>query len=117
MLFPEKIKVGPLWYTIVHDHKFVERTDAWGQHMDGSCIIRLTNKDNGNDATEAFYAVVQMHELLHAIERVYLPPKLHLKEDQINAIAKGLVQVVRDSRIDLLDEEHGPDSLMEKQVG
>lgn len=92
MKIPEKVKVGFLDYEVERvAEPFVNGSTAVdGTHNCADAKIRIA--ENGN---EDYKNMVFVHELLHAIDFVYCAESL--TETQIEQMAKGLYQVIKDT--------------------
>jgi hypothetical protein len=64
---PDRVKVGPLWYSIVWmDREFEDRIERFGEHDSNNQVIRLTKS-----RTRIRVATTFWHEVGHAINHVW----------------------------------------------
>lgn len=91
MKIPEKVKVGPLDYSVeIVPGTFLNGTTAVdGTHNCMDTVIKVANVGN-----EDYKNTVFMHELLHAIDYVYCGDIF--SENQIEQLSKGIYQVIKD---------------------
>lgn len=93
MKIPESIKVGGHTYKIIFSETLWIREGNIGQARHNTDqTIELEVRLHPDQTAASF-----LHEMLHAIDRVY--NKGSLAEDEIDAIAEGLFQVLSDMGI------------------
>lgn len=102
MRIPSCLKVGAFEYQVICGHVFRERSDLIGQ-CDHDCLeVRLCSEHSGIPFCEARLAEVFLHEVIHAVEEVFLPSDSRLSESQVELLSKGLLLVLRENKLTFL---------------
>jgi hypothetical protein len=96
MTIPQRVKVGGNTYEVLFPYTFLERNDLWGQCDHDLNVIRIAKTDGSNDRCAQAMHVAFIHELLHAIERVFCGDK-RSDESQIEGLAQGIYSVLKDN--------------------
>ena len=73
-----------------------------GQAHSGIQEIWLATSDEGKALPESSITDTFLHETIHAISRTY---GLGLDEDQTTGLAGGLLQVIRDNKLDFRESK------------
>lgn len=105
MKIPKVVKVAGRTYSVVFPHTF----DDSSQLLNGQCdwdrqTIKITDRDAfGAKRHQQDIEHTLMHEIIHAIDRSYCQTAIGTSEqgeDLINGLAEGLLQVLRDNKLD-----------------
>lgn len=98
---PAKIRVGAINYTVKcadndgFDHdSHVGSTDLYKSEV----LLRCKSR-SGDELGKNYLEEVFLHELIHCINNQYLTGQRQLSEDQVDQVAKGLHQVLKDNNI------------------
>ena len=97
---PKTIKVGAHEYEVVYPHRFQEVDGYLGLHDSNIRRIMIAEVDwcgNTRKATDIYKTL--LHEILHAIDNVYLKGRIGEEGDEekiIDSLADGLLQVLLD---------------------
>lgn len=98
MLIPKSLKIG------ASRHKVVLKPECWGEKAkylgevySGSQEIWLAKNADGKVLPESSVADTFLHEVIHSVSRTY---GLGLRENQVAGLAGGLLQVIRDNKLD-----------------
>lgn len=106
MKIPESLKVGGMLIKIFYPTEPIIFKDEKGEdtQVDGKILVstgemHLANKNmkENNAYTEDYIGQVFIHEVLHAIDYVYNSDSL--PEAEIERLAQGLYQVLKDNHI------------------
>ena len=89
MKIPSQVKVGGHTYKVIRDYEFKELTDTAGQCDHEYLEIRLNRK-----RSDTIYLWL-VHEIIHAINRIYNMNKLD--EETVTRLAQGFYQVILDN--------------------
>lgn len=104
MKIPSKIKIGPYKIEIVYPYKFVETDNKTGVASFQDTKILLSNNFCGIERTEQSVDVTFLHEIIHWVLYVYCGKALCSGEENeeqiVNGLALGLLQVIRDNKLD-----------------
>lgn len=105
MKIPKLVKIGGRDYRVIYPHKFQDsHCVLYGLHDPGTQTIRLSLKDEqGSDRHPQSIEHTLLHEIIHAIDAVYFGGKLSAwdkGEDAIDQLAEGLMQVIKDNKLD-----------------
>jgi hypothetical protein len=104
MRIPKTLKIGGRIYKITIPFVF---TDAhrclYGLHDPAKQTIKMTELDEfGVKRHQQSIDHTFLHEILHAIDNVYIGGKIGMYEDGehiIDQLAEGLLQVIRDNKL------------------
>lgn len=100
---PDTIRVGVHDFKVVDNYSFRERTDLSGQCDHGMREIRIRRVDEGGNAvSDTNLLVTYLHELLHAIDRIYGDGTITDRDNgelAISCLSEGLAQVLVDNGI------------------
>lgn len=101
MIIPKKTKVASHIFKILCPHIFQERDDVFGRIDFATNTIYIGTVDgSGNKCSETHTVAIYFHEVFHAIDRLYCQNKIGEdvpKEELIEGLAQGLVQVLSDN--------------------
>jgi hypothetical protein len=105
MKIPQKLKVGGRDYRIYYPHIFSDSSlPHYGLHDSGGQTIKISQKDEFNvNRNDQSILHTFIHETLHAIDNVFNGGRLtgwEKGEETINQLAEGLMQVIRDNKLD-----------------
>jgi hypothetical protein len=102
---PKRLKIGGRDYDVFYPHTFLDSTKPlYGLHDPSAQTIKIGQMDEFNvprhpqSITHTF-----MHEILHAIDNVYLCDTIRVQdncETIIDQLSEGLLQVIRDNQLD-----------------
>lgn len=93
---PKSVKVGGHTYRVLFPYGFRERTDLAGQTDHQLLEMRIAEVDSsGNVRAPTTVEETFIHELLHAVDRVYNGHSL--SEEQVMRLSEGLYQTLKDS--------------------
>jgi hypothetical protein len=103
MKLPETIKVGAHEYEVVFPHRFQEVDGYLGLHDSNIRRIMIAEVDwCGNDRKPTDVYKTFIHEILHAVDNVYLKGRIGEEGDEekiIDSLAEGLLQVLLDCNL------------------
>ena len=101
MKMPRRLRIAGRWFRIRFPYLFNERTDIFGRVCFNRGQILITNIDqSGSICSEEHTATVFWHELFHLLDYTYCMNKIGEeadKEDLVDALARGLVQILNDN--------------------
>lgn len=105
MVIPKRLKVGGRDYRVMYPHTFADSSQIlFGQHDASGQLIKLSGKNSfGEDRHPQAIEQTFLHEVLHAIDAVYCAAHIGQHndgEDIIDQLAEGLLQVIRDNKLD-----------------
>lgn len=93
---PQTVKIGGHVYSVIPDYTFTERTDLLGDSCHTSARIRISKLNAyGEELAEREKEQTLIHEILHAIDKVYNDSKLD--EGTVSRISEGIFQVLVDN--------------------
>lgn len=100
---PKTIKVGAHSYEIIFPYTFKEVDGYLGLH-DGlqRKIFIAANDFAGNPRADSDIYKTLLHELIHAVDSVYLKCRLGEEGDEekiVDSLAEGLLQVLLDAKL------------------
>jgi hypothetical protein len=98
---PSKVKVGPHKYTISKDKGDDGDSKFMGTTNNNLLKITVRLELDGEKVPESQVTETFLHEILHVIDLLY---DLDLKENQIGALAVGILTTIRDNKLDFLDK-------------
>lgn len=93
MKIPSSVKVGSCVYRIER-RSYQTESDMDGGYCDWENNVIFVASNMPEDRQ----AVTFLHELLHAIN-------IYLSEVEVTAISEGLMQVIKDNKIDFLNDD------------
>ena len=98
MKIPKTLKIGAHTFKILYPYQFKERSDVYGTCNVSLGEIRISDTD-GNDRKLTSTQIGQslFHEILHAINDIYVGSKLD--ERDIEGFSQGLFQVLNDNKL------------------
>ena len=100
-IFLKKVNVAGVDFDVVFPYLFKERDDIFGRIDFATRKIRITNiTSNGQTCNISHSWQVFWHEVIHAIDHYYCLNKIGeeiSKEEMIEALANGVVQVLKDN--------------------
>ena len=98
MNIPKKLKIGGHVVKVVHMDDLIleDGTELLGAASGGENTILLARHANGRVVQESTEEETFLHEIMHIVTD---NAGMRLKEHQVNAIAAGLHQVLRDNRL------------------
>ena len=99
MKIPKKIKIASHEIKIRRQKKSDDATLAFGYADLAHNEIVIFREFGGKLLEESTVAETFLHEILHQVAQLY---GINLKEREINQIAAGLLQVIRDNKINFL---------------
>ena len=101
MVIPKKLKAAGYIYDIIYPHIFTETSSVFGRCDFSVSRIYITDRnERGEVCSEDHVAHVFLHELIHLCDRYYCSNNLGEeieKEDLIDGIAQGLLQILGDN--------------------
>ena len=99
MKIPKSIKVGGKVYMVKFPYEFRETEILCGQSCHDINEIRVSGISPSSHKPRARENVeeVFIHELLHSVDCVYNALKLSKDEEQLDRLAQGLYQVLKDA--------------------
>lgn len=104
MKIPKTIKIGAIRYRVKQEndsfHAYNSPNDAKdsvGEHIPMIQTIRVSVRDNKRKILEPTITDTILHEVIHAVSRVY---GIGLTENQVAGLSGGLMQVMRDNKLD-----------------
>jgi len=102
---PKSLKIGGRSYKVLYPHIFTDSCqNLYGQHDSSGQTIKMADKDTfGVVRHPESIAHTFMHEILHAVDNVYVGGKiqsLDCCEHIIDQLAEGLCQVLKDNKLD-----------------
>lgn len=100
MKLPKTVRVGAHEYDVVYPHTFKEVDGYMGLHDGLIRQILIADKDFcGNKRKLTDIQKTFLHEVLHAVDTVYLKGRIGEEGDEekiIDSLAEGLLQVLLD---------------------
>ena len=93
---PETLKIGPINYKILHPYKWADDYARGMTHLTKG-FIKISNKDGPFDQAMQRIMETFLHEIVHAIDAVFLGSVL--EEDDVLIIGNSLLQVICDNNI------------------
>ena len=100
---PKKIKVGAHTYDVVFPHNFREVDGYMGLHDPLARRILIADCDfGGSKRKDADVLKTFIHEIIHAVDNVYLKDRLNDEDDYeriVDSLAEGLTQVLLDAKL------------------
>ncbi len=109
--FPESIQIGGHTYKVLYPYVFTERSDLCGQCDSAAKEIRICDKDGAGQA-RAITDIIEtfFHEVLHAIDNVYLQDRLRKFADKelesvIDGLANGFTQIFINGHLPTIRED------------
>ena len=101
MKIPKKIKVAGHVFDVLMPYIFKERSDIFGRVDFATNKIMITNiNSQGNLCAESHTEQIFLHELVHALDRLYCSNRLGVecdKEHLVDDLAQGLLQLLTDN--------------------
>jgi hypothetical protein len=101
MKIPKKVDVGGVTFKVIFPYTFTERSDIFGRVDFAIQTIMITNTTaTGQKCPLAHSWQIFWHEIIHCIDCQYCGNRIGDevdKEDLIEAVSIGLVQVFRDN--------------------
>lgn len=98
---PKKVQVGGITFDVDYPHTFKERTDIAGRIMFDTDEIFVGNKSKtGETCTNAHSFRVYLHEVFHAISKIYCADLVGTECDEevlIDSLAVGTAQFLEDN--------------------
>lgn len=105
MRIPSRVKIGAQRYRVVECDSISWRDDELlGLTRCGVGEISIARTHYGRDVPEDSKSDTFLHEVIHSVSGVY---GLGLSERQVSGLAGGLLQVIRDNRLDFRRGEVG----------
>jgi hypothetical protein len=105
---PRKVKVGCIKYDIIYPHSFYGiHDDLLGLCSSTSSKIFLTNRSPSGLVNDQKLTSVFLHEILHAIDYLFLYSAL--EEKTIDIYANSLFQVFKYNDIEIKNKSHFPE--------
>jgi len=98
---PKKIRIGGFDYIIEYPFEF-DTNDYFGKTSFYNTVIKLANKTKGYKLKKSIIIETLVHELVHAIDMVYLGAVL--EEEDVERLSKILVMFFKHSDFSLLDD-------------
>ena len=97
---------------MLYPHTFVDSNSVlYGQHDPSGQTIKICGINNfGENRHPQSVEQTFMHEVLHAIDNVYGAAHIQKHEDGediIDQMAEGLLQVIRDNKLDFREDRMG----------
>jgi len=115
---PDSLRIGVHDFKVVDNHPFRERSDLSGQCDHGTREIRIRRLDSGGCVVSGTNLLVTyLHELLHAIDRVYGDGTVtdgDKGELAISCLSEGLAQVLIDNGMMVIGEQRAVVDQIEK---
>lgn len=106
MKIPDKIRIGGIEYTIIHESRLNNgQTLLAGQIRPVDCVIAIA-EESGHE----YKCLTLWHEIMHGIEEEFQIELGENREHIIEAFARGVYQVLRDNAgrlYDLKEDCHG----------
>ena len=106
MKIPDKIRIGGIEYTIIHESKLNDgQALLAGQIRPMDCVIALAGESH-----HEYSALTLWHEVMHGIEEQFQIELGENREHIIEAFARGVYQVLQDNAgrlYDLKEACHG----------
>lgn len=99
MNIPSKVKIGPHKYTVSQNKEADGDNNFMGTTNNNLCKISVRLELDGEKVPESQIAETFLHEIIHVIDLLY---DLELKENQIGALAVGLLTTIRDNKLNFL---------------
>jgi hypothetical protein len=100
MKLPKTIRVGAHEYEVTYPHRFQEVDGYLGLHDGNIRRIMIAEVDwCGNERKAPDIMKTFIHEILHAVDNVYLKGRIGEEGDEekiIDSLAEGLLQVLTD---------------------
>lgn len=93
---PETIKVGPVNYKVLYPYKCVDSFFRGSTHMSRG-FIKVCDSDGQNTQAKQKVKETFLHEIIHAVNDVFLGDVL--SEEDVTIFAIGLLQVIIDNNI------------------
>ena len=104
MKIPKTIKIGAARYRVKMEPDPFPTTgdpnskqENVGEHLPCLRVLRISERSYGKKIPEESVSDTVLHEVLHAISRVY---GIDLTENQVSGLTGGLMQVIRDNKLD-----------------
>ena len=100
VVIPSVLEVGGVTYRVLWDNaasKAIRGNNRSGEHDTLACTLTIDAEDASSERIRQIF----LHELLHAIDQEYCNFKA-LTEDSTDAIASGLLQVLKQLGVDLV---------------
>lgn len=111
MKIPKKIKIAGHVFDVVLPYVFKERDDIFGRIDFALNKILITNVNNqGIMCAESHTEQVFLHELVHALDRMYCSNRLGVECDKellVDDLAQGLLQLLNDNFEPLTPKKRG----------
>lgn len=98
---PRKIKVGPHVIKCTGKRKVAKDESSLGYARYCHDVIEYATTYEGKDMQESKVTEIFLHELIHQIDDKY---SINMNERQTHLMSAGLLQVIRDNKLDLLDK-------------
>ena len=100
MIIPKTLKVGGHKFTITYPHLFLERHAVWGHTDFVTDSVFISKFVDGMECIQVHVEGTFWHEVFHMIDRIYccdcIGEKTN-KEDMIEGLAQGLLQILSDN--------------------
>lgn len=100
MKIPKILKVGGHDFEISYPYLFKERHDVWGHTDFTTDKVYIGKTVDGKECNQKHVERTFWHEVFHMIDRIYccdcIGEKTN-KEDMIEGLAQGMVQVLEDN--------------------
>jgi len=105
MKIPKKLKVAGRVYSVelTPEVMALDGVQSYGQVRFSNSSMKLCTKIDGNTRNNASLCVSFLHEIIHAIDSAY--GESDLTEEQIDSLAEGLYQVLKDNKLDFSERE------------
>ena len=101
MIIPKKLKAAGYVYDIICPHIFTETSSVFGRCDFSVNRIYITDRnERGEVCSDDHVAHVFLHELVHLCDHYYCSNNIGEeieKEDLIDGIAQGLLQILKDN--------------------
>jgi len=98
MKIPKKVKISGLTYDVKMPYNFTDNAEFWGLCCHQEQEIRISTKTTASiERKKESIDETFLHELLHAIDRIY--NNASLTEEQVTRLSFGLHQVFKDNKI------------------
>ena len=93
---PETLKVGPINYEVLYPYIWVDNYARGMTHLTKG-YIKVSDKDGPFEQADQKILETFLHEIVHAIDNIYLGSVF--EEDDVAIIGIALLQVIRDNNI------------------
>lgn len=100
MNIPSKVKIGPHKYSVSLNKEADGDNTYMGTTNNNLCKISVRLELDGEKVPESQVTETFLHEILHVIDLLY---DLDLKENQIGALAVGILTIIRDNKLNFLE--------------